>query len=177
MPDILAEIRAWQGKPKALNERLTAMLVEDDRLVPAFILALQNGNDREKGVCLEVLEAATRERPAPVAPHLPFIIGFINCPAPKARLESSRVVANLAAKYPDEAARAVPALLKNTTDEGTVVRWSAAFALGAILKYNEKQRKALLEKIAAILKKEENNGVRNVYLKAVKAVEKKRPPA
>jgi hypothetical protein len=177
MPDLLGEIRAWKGKPKALNERLTAMLLEDDNLVPAFIEALQNGNDKEKGVCLEVLEAASRERPAPVAQYLAFIIGFINYPAPKARLESSRVVANLAAKFPDEAVRAIPALLKNTTDEGTVVRWSAAFALGAILKYSEKERKPLLEKIEYILKKEKNNGVRNIYLKAMKAVENKRPRA
>jgi HEAT repeat protein len=170
MSDVLREIQGWKGKPKALTEHLAAIVLADASSVESLFGALQAGNDKEKGVCLEVLEAVTRQRPELASGRIPFIIGFIGYKSPKARLESSRVVANVACRYPDGTAGAVPALLKNTDDEGTVVRWSAAFALGAILKHNERERRLLLPKIEAILKKEENNGVRNLYLKALKAI-------
>lgn len=172
MPDLLLEIKSWNGRPKALNELLAARASKDMQMVPRLMDALKGGNDKEKGVCLEVLEAVTRERPEWAADHLPDIMGLINHKAPKVKWESSRVVANLASKYPDRTAGAIPMLLANTTDKGTVVRWSAAFALGEILKSSVKERKALLGKVEKILKTEKNNGVRNVYLKAMKAVNK-----
>lgn len=61
-------------------------------------------------------------------------------------------------------------LLINTKDTGTVVRWSAAFALGEIIRYNVKIRKTLIGKIEIILEKEQNSGVKNVYLKALKVI-------
>jgi len=60
----------------------------------------------------------------------------------------------------------------NTKDKGTVVRWSAALALGEIAKYNLNIRASLILKIGVILKREKNNGVKNVYLKALKAINK-----
>jgi len=170
MPDILAEIRSWKGKPAALNERLVGMVANDRSLVQAIFKAMDAGNDKEKGVCLEVLEAVTAKHPDWCAGRLPAVIKFIDHKAPRVKWESSRVVANLAPKYPQEAAKAIPMLLANTSDKGTVVRWSAAFALGEIMKHNETERKSLLAKIEVILKKEQNNGVRNVYLKAMKTV-------
>jgi hypothetical protein len=172
MPDILAEIRSWRGLPKALNERLVGMIGNDRSLVQAIFNALDAGNDKEKGVCLEVLEAVTAKHPDWCADRLPAVIKLIGHKAPRVKWESSRVVANTAPKFPKEVAGAIPMLLANTSDKGTVVRWSAAFALGEIIKHNEKERKSLLAKIEVILKREQNNGVRNVYLKAMKAVGK-----
>jgi len=63
-------------------------------------------------------------------------------------------------------------LLKNTKDKGTVVRWSVAFALGEIAKNNPKAAKILLPKMNELVKKEQNNGVKNVYLKALKVIGK-----
>jgi HEAT repeat protein len=103
---------------------------------------------------------------------LPAVIKFLGHQSPRVKWESSRVVANMAPKFPQEAAGAIPMLLANTRDKGTVVRWSAAFALGEIMKHNDKERKSLLARVDAILKKEQNSGVRNVYLKAMKAVGK-----
>jgi len=172
MPDILADIRSWKGKPKALNERLFSRVGKDRRLVADIFKALDAGNDKEKGACLEVLEAVTLEHPDWCADRLPTIIKFIGHQSPRVKWESSRVVANMAPMFPEEAAEAIPMLLTNTGDKGTVVRWSAAFALGEIMKHNEKEKRSLLARIDAILKKETNNGVRNVYLKAMKAVGK-----
>lgn len=82
------------------------------------------------------------------------------------------MIGNVSARYPEKAAGAIDKLLTNAKNKGTVVRWSAAFALSEIVKYNTKIRKTLLGQIESILKKEQNSGVKNVYLKALKAINK-----
>ena len=54
-----------------------------------------------------------------------------------------------------------------------MVRWSAAFALGEVAKNHSAAAKILLPEIKALVEKETNNGVKNVYLKALKAIERK----
>ena len=50
----------------------------------------------------------------------------------------------------------------------TVVRWSAAFALGQILKLKTLRNKDLIQAIVSICNKEETNNVRKIYLNALK---------
>jgi len=45
-------------------------------------------------------------------------------------------------------------LLENTKDEGTVVRWSTAFSLGEMMKYNVKIKSKLKGKIEKLADKE-----------------------
>jgi hypothetical protein len=77
-------------------------------------------------------------------------------------------IGNLAQKYPTEVEKAIPNLLVNTKDKSTVVRWCAAFALTEITKSNLAIRKDLAAKIEEIVQNEKNNGVKTVYLKALK---------
>ena len=81
-------------------------------------------------------------------------------------------IGNLAQKFPKEVEKAVPKLLVNTKDESTVVRWCAAFALSEIAKNSLRAREELVPKIEGIIKSEKNNGVKNVYLKALKTISK-----
>jgi hypothetical protein len=53
------------------------------------------------------------------------------------------------------------------------VRWSAAFAMTEIAKSSQDSQKELVPKFNKILKKEDNNGVRNVYLKYLKQLDRK----
>ncbi|ODS42591.1 MAG: hypothetical protein MSIBF_04600 [Candidatus Altiarchaeales archaeon IMC4] len=64
----------------------------------------------------------------------------------------------------------MPALFVNTKNESMVVRWCAAFALSEIAKNNRKLQKELAANFGEILKTEKNNGVRNVYIGALKAI-------
>jgi hypothetical protein len=48
----------------------------------------------------------------------------------------------------------------------------AAFALSEIIKNNPSVREELVPKIEGIVKSEKNNGVKNVYLKALKTISK-----
>jgi len=56
----------------------------------------------------------------------------------------------------------------------TVIRWCSAYALAEIAKYNAKSRKQLVPVFEKAILEENNNGVRNVFVKALKAFEKQR---
>jgi hypothetical protein len=84
-------------------------------------------------------------------------------------------IGNMAKDFPDDVVKAIPFLLKNITDEEfntTVIRWCSAFALCEIARYNVKTRKQLVPLFEKLIIEETNNGVRNVYVKALKAIEK-----
>jgi len=51
----------------------------------------------------------------------------INDNAPKVKWETDRIIGNVAKEFPDKVKEAIPKVLENTNDKGTVVRWSAAF--------------------------------------------------
>ena len=83
-------------------------------------------------------------------------------------------IGNLAKDYPQQAAKAIPNLLDNTGSERintTVIKWCAAYALTEIAKYNPASRKQLLPVFDGLIDGEKNNGVRKVYIKALKAIE------
>jgi hypothetical protein len=62
--------------------------------------------------------------------------------------------------------------LINTKDDSTVVRWCAAYALTEIAKSNLRTRAELVPVFNGYVEKEKNNGVRNVYVKTLKVIEK-----
>lgn len=169
--DLLAEIRKSDKKPKELNAFIAKLISEKKPSSKDLADALAQGSDTERGTCLEALEYLTQSKPEIVKPYITEVINCLEDKAPRVKWETSRVTGNIAKVLPQEAGKAVPGLLKNTTDKGTVVRWSTAFALGEIAKYNAGLRPSLLTKIKEILKKEPNNGVKNVYLKALKAIQ------
>ena len=65
---------------------------------------------------------------------------------------------------------AVEALLKNTRDEGTVVRWGSAYALARIIVLEPYKNSALVQTVREIYEAEKENGVKNQYKKALKHI-------
>ena len=118
------------------------------------------------------LTAITKDNPKYVAGHIDFVIEQIGYKAPRVKWESSEIVANIAAEFPEQAQKAIPLLMINVDDQGTVVKWSAALALTEIAKNNPKTHKQLLPFFREMIGKEENNGVRNIYMKGLTAIEK-----
>lgn len=171
--NILVEIRNSRKNSKQLLFEISQALLKDPKLTNQIKQGLSAGNKMEKAVLMESLEFASKEDPSIVEDMLDTIVGYMNYKdSPRVRWEAARVIANISQRYPEKAAKAMDKLLINTKDSGTVVRWSAAFALGEIAKYNLKVRANLIPKIDTILKKEQNNGVKNVYLKALKVINK-----
>jgi len=167
---MLNEIIKSKKKQKEKIILLAKAICKDKKLIVPLLEIFANASDSEKGLCVESLEYITKDHPEYIKPYLDIIFQNINYKAPRVKWECSRVIGNIAPKFPDKIAQAIPSLLVNTEDKGTVVRWSAAFALTEIAKNDSKTQKKLLEEFELILKKENNNGVKNVYLKALKQI-------
>ena len=65
-------------------------------------------------------------------------------------------------------AMAIGALLVNTKQEGTVVRWGSAYALSRIILLERFADSELVEKVRHIYEDEPESGVKNQYAKVLK---------
>jgi len=170
---LLEEIRKSTKKPKDLLVYLSRKVKEDNKLLSDFSECLNNANSVEKGTLMEIVEYVTKDNPEVAIPFLNDITAHLNFDAPRVKWEAARIIANVSQKYPDKTIQAVDNLIINANDKGTVVRWSTAFALGEIAKYNKNKQPLLVSIIEKLVKKEQNNGVKNVYLKALKTIHQK----
>jgi len=161
-----------RNKPKEKVDTLAKEVKENRISIKQLIAYFEIGSVSEKGSCIEAIERIAREKPEIILPHIDFIIDHINDQAPKVKWETARVIGNFSQKYPNEVAKAIPKLLLNAKDAGTVVRWSAAFALTEIAKNHLKLRKELVPRFKEIAEKEKNKGVKNLYVKALKILER-----
>ena len=148
-------------------------LGQKEVLTKEFIDFFEEDSDVKKGTCADVLKYVSKDKPEIVVPYIDVLIEYINYKAPRVKWGVPESIGNLAQEYPEEVEKAIPNLLINTKDKSTVVRWCSAFALTEIAKHNPKLQKDLALKFNVILKTEQNNGVKNVYLKALKTLEKK----
>jgi len=153
---------------------LAEEIKKDKKFIGRLIAYFESASASEQGHLIESLEYASQDKPEFVAPYFNFVLEHLADKAPRVKWEAARIIANLAEKYADKTEKAIPELLKNSSDKGTVVRWSAAFALGEIAKSNSNAQKTLLPKMKELVMKETNNGVKNVYLKALKVIEKEK---
>ena len=170
--NISDEIRYWSRKPKDLVAFLTQNIVEDEALFSQLVDLMKTGSDVEKGTCADVMKHVTEENPGIAVPYVDDLIGFINYRAPRVRWGVPESIGNMSRKHPEEVVKAIPNLLINTKDDSTVVRWCAAYALTEIAKNNSRTRAELVPVFNDYAGKEKNNGVRNVYVKALKVIEK-----
>lgn len=164
------EIENWSGKPKELVTFLTQNVKEDKDLCSQLIDLLKTGSDVERGTCADVMKHVTAENPEIAAPYIDDLVEFINYKAPRVKWGIPESIGNISKKFPEKVEKAIPRLLLNTKDDSTVVRWCAAFALTEIAKNNHKTRIELVPIFSDFIEKEKNNGVRNVYIKAMKVI-------
>jgi hypothetical protein len=164
----IAEILKSKRKPKEIVELLAEKLKSDDKSINELIQCFENGTTAEKGNCMEAIEYVTKENPKFAEDCLVFVIEHINDKAPRVKWEACRIIGNIALKFPNKVKEAIPKLLENTKDKGTVVRWSTAFALTEIAKSNPEMEKELVHEFKKILERENNKGVKNIYIKYLK---------
>lgn len=168
----IEQILTSEAKPKEKVSMLTNEIKKDNKFIDEIINYFDSASTGEQGHLIESLEYISKDQPDLVVPYVDFVIAHMGDKAPRVKWECARIIANLALKFPDKAQKAIQNLLKNTNDKGTVVRWSSAFALGELAKGNVGKRKELTAKCKKLSEAEQNNGVRNVYLKALKEIEK-----
>jgi len=170
MSNKIKDILNSQMKPKERVSRIVESIKEDSSLFRELMEIFRTGSDVEKGTCAEVMKFVSKDNPKVVVTYIDELIDNINHKVSRVKWGVPESIGNLAQKYPKEVQKAIPNLLKNTKDKSTVVRWCAGYALSEILKYNSEIQDELIQKINDIIKKEKNNGVKNIYLKALKHI-------
>ncbi len=159
-------------KPKEKQIRLVEMVVSGGIPVEKLMAYFETARDVDKGACADAMKQISALRPELLAPYMDTLIGHINDRLPRVRWGVPETIGFLAKDYPVIAAKAIPNLLKNTGDDPTnttVIRWCAAFALVEITKYNPAAREELFPVFARLVESEHNNGVRNLYARALKS--------
>lgn len=173
----IEEILQSKIKPKEKQSKLVEAVVTGKIPAEGFIAFFESAKDVDKGTCADVMKHVSEQKPALLAPFIDNLMKYINYELPRVKWGVPEAIGNMAKYYPDQVAKAIPYILKNTTDDkinATVIKWCAAFALSEIAKHNPKTRKQLLPIFEKIIKSEKNNGVKNVYVKALKIIEKEK---
>ena len=166
LPELL---KTKEIKPKLKTETISSMLLERQLPLEELLRTAQEAKDPEKATSIEALEFATKTEPEIATPEvLRFVTQGLQTKAPRIKWESAKVIGNIAHRFPDQLEESVNNLLPNTDHSGTVVRWSAAFALGEILKLNTSLNNILKPALETICDREEKNSIKKIYLAALK---------
>jgi len=170
----IAELLADKTKKtKEKAETISQWLLKNSLSMDELIVFVESSKDIDKATCIEALEFATKENPKIADENLfAFVTKMLSETPPRVKWESARVIGNIAHLFPTKLNKAIPKLLTNCEDDGTVVRWASAYAVGEILKLKTKYNKGLLPAIEAICDREEDNGVKKKYLDAIKKTKK-----
>lgn len=169
----MKEILVSKRTPKEIVSISAENILQDPSLFDELMEILKTGTDVEKGTCADIMKHVTAQKPEIAEPFIDAIISYINYKAPRVKWGVPESIGNIAKMSPRKVEKAIPYLLKNTIenkDNSTVIRWCAAYALSEIAKASK--NRDLIKKIKDISGKETNNGVRNVYLKALDQIEK-----
>jgi len=167
---ILQSTMKPKEKQSALVEALCSSTIEGREFIDFFISA----SYVDKGSCADAMKHIAERNPEILAPYIDTLVPYINHKAPRVKWGVSEAIGNCAGKYPDKTAVAIPYLMRNTVESEintTVVRWCAAYGLSEIALHCRKARKELFPEIKKLAEKEKNNGVRNIYLKALQNLE------
>ena len=158
-------------KAKQKTEMLSQWFIDNPKKVDTVIAFVRLAKDPIKATCIEGMEFATKNKPeiASLA-WLEFVSEALTEKTPRVKWESAKVIGNIAHLHPAKLDAAIMNLLTNTEHAGTVVRWSAAFALGQIVQLKSKHTKALISAIESICMREENNSIKKIYTGALQKV-------
>jgi len=153
----IEEILQSKIKPKEKQTKLVEAVVSGKIPAKEFMAFFESAKNVDKGTCADVMKHISEQKPALLAPFIDTLLKYINFELPRVKWGVPEAIGNMAKDYPDKVAKAIPHLLKNTTDNKintTVIKWCASFALSEIAKYNPKTRKQLLPTFEKIIKSE-----------------------
>ncbi|MCI6990530.1 MAG: HEAT repeat domain-containing protein [Clostridiales bacterium] len=129
--------------------------------------------EKSRSLLLEAVEEVSRFKAfALEADYLDLAEKYILSSDHSCKREASRIVGNLANKFPTKLDKAIPALLQNTKNDGTVIRWASAYALSRIIVIPQYAKSPLFEQLSDLCAKENESGVKNQYIKALKKQKK-----
>ncbi|WP_284459763.1 hypothetical protein [Chryseobacterium sp.] len=160
-------------KAKEKTGLISQWILDKSLPLDELIAFAEKSKDPVKATCIEAIEYATKQNPDMAdETAFAFVTTTLTEKAPRIKWESAKVIGNTAHLFSDQLDQSITNLLVNTEHEGTVVRWSAAFALGEILKMKTQHNTTLLPTLENISEKEEKNSIKKIYLDAIKKTKK-----
>ena len=159
------------GKREAVVEAINTGLITIEE-----IQSFQNVlDDKKMALVLEAMETVTNKNPGEAdLDWLKFAQGYITSESKNLKRESSRIIGNISHLFPDDLEDAIQSLSKNTENEGTVIRWGSAYALGRIVAIPRYANSELFNLVTDLYERENDNGVKNQYLGGLKKAKKLR---
>lgn len=171
--DIIGLLNDKSISAKAKTETISEWLLAKKISAAVLTAVAEPLKDPAKATCMEAIEFATKQNPGVIDKKtFSFAAVCLTSKAPRVQWESAKVIGNTAHLFKDELGEAIKNLLANTESTGTVVRWSAAFALSEIIKLKTKFNKHLVPAAETICSNEEKNSIRKIYTAAFKKLEK-----
>ena len=167
----LLKDKSFKGTER--RQAVVNMIVAGELTVNEVAAIATTIGEKQIATALEAVEEVSNKRLCPLgAAWLQWAEPYISSENNSCRREASRIVGNMTAQYPDLFDEAIERLMKNTSDEGTVIRWAAAYALSRIVILDRYAKGDLYDRLIAVCDREEENGVKNQYLKALKKAAK-----
>lgn len=160
-------------KPKEKTEAISEWIKTNPDKVNNLIELAATAKDPIKATIIESMEYASKTKPDVASIEwLHFVSDTLSAKAPRIKWESAKVIGNIAHRYPESLDQAISNLLINSEHSGTVVRWSAAFALGEIIKLSIDSYSELIDAVENIMNREEKPSIKKIYQAALKKVKK-----
>lgn len=154
---------------------IIAGILDGTFTIKDIIAASDELNENKISAILESIEVISNKKLMYLSvDYLEFAKKYIDSKDNSCKRESSRIVGNMAARYPQVIEDCIPSLLENTKADGTVVRWGSAYALSRVILLEEYRDTDLFDKVVAICDNEQENGVKNQYVKALKKGKKRK---
>ena len=167
----LLKDKSFKGTER--RQAVVNMIVSGELTVNEVAAIATNNGEKQIATILEAVEEVSNKRMCPIeSAWLQWAEPYISSENNSCRREASRIVGNMAAQYPDLLDYAIEPLMRNTSDEGTVIRWAAAYALSRIVILDRYAKSDLYNRLVTVCDREEDNGVKNQYLKALKKAAK-----
>lgn len=160
---------------KRLEKRnsLAEAIINREFNVSIILEACESLPEKNISLLLEAIEEVSRSKEFTLeADYLDLAEKYILSSDNSCKREASRIVGNLANKFPTKLDKAITALFQNTKNDGTVIRWVSAYALSRIIIIPQYAKSPLFEQISDLCAKENESGVKNQYIKALKKAEK-----
>jgi len=101
-------------KQKAKTELLSKSLLEKKLSIENLIEFAEKAKDVEKATCIEALEYATKQNPGiAIETCIKFVSDALTEKAPRVKMESAKVIGNIAHMFPTKLNKAIGNLLIN----------------------------------------------------------------